>query len=403
MQFDPVRIAVVGCGYVATSYAETLIHHPELKLVAVCDCVRQRAQVFANRWPADVYDDVVSLLAKSDAELILNLTNPRDHLQVSKSCLEAGRHVYSEKPLAMSAEDAKALTDLASSRNLQLMTAPCSALSETATTLYDVVNQGLVGKVRLVIANFDDGMIAPREKPWNWRNSLGSPWPAKDEFEVGCTYEHAGYVLTWLARMFGSATSVTSFASCQIPDKGIHTEGLAPDFTVGCIEYPHGVVARVTCSLVAPFDKSITIIGDDGILRVANVRHERCPIYLRRYERGRLQAAIENRINKLWMATGRPPLNSGWLGWRRVPYTQQPPSWLKSGHKLVDFLRGPADMARTIRSGQSPSLPPGLGWHITEIIEALQHPSAGSNHTKIHSSLMSPDLPKLGLRPPCNE
>lgn len=393
MQFDPVRIGVVGCGYVATSYAETLIHHPELELVAVCDRVRRRAQDFANRWPADIYDDVAELLAKSNAELILNLTNPRDHFEVSKSCLEAGLHVYSEKPLAMTAEDAKTLTYLASSRNLQLMTAPCSVLSETATTLCDVVNQGLVGKVRLVIANFDDGMIAPREKPWNWRNSLGCPWPAKDEFEVGCTYEHAGYVLTWLARIFGAATSVTSFASCQIPDKGIRTEGLAPDFTVGCIDYPNGIVARVTCSLVAPLDKSITIIGDQGILRVSNVRHERCPVYLRRYERSRLQAAVENRINKLWMVMGRPPLTSGWLGWRRVSYTQYPPSWLKTGQKLVDFLRGPADMARTIRLGQSPSLPPELGWHITEIIEALQFPPPGSNFTKIYSRLSSTDVP----------
>jgi predicted dehydrogenase len=136
--------------------------------------------------------------------------------------------------------------------------------------------------VRLVFGNFDDGMIAPALSPWNWRNASGIPWPAKDEFEVGCTYEHAGYLLTWLAAFFGPALAVTSFASCQIPDKGIQVDCMAPDFTVGCIEYSEGVVARITCSLVAPKDRSLTIIGDQGILSVADVRDDLCPVYLQR-------------------------------------------------------------------------------------------------------------------------
>ena len=67
---------------------------------------------------------------------------------------------------------------------------------------------------------------------------------ANDEFEVGCTYEHAGYILTWLGRIFwsGSARHVVRFDAAF--DKGVPADGMAPDFSVGCIEYAERVVAR---------------------------------------------------------------------------------------------------------------------------------------------------------------
>src|SRR5262249_56593049 len=132
----------------------------------------------------------------------------------------------------------------------------------------------------------------------------------KDEFEVGCTYIHAGYVLTWLAAFFGPAKTVTSFSSCQIPDKGIPVDKMAPDFSVGCIEYGNGIVARVTCGLVAPLDKSLTIIGETGIIYTSTVRNEPNPVYVQHIPpRGRL-ASIERRINRV----------PGW-GRSRLPLT----------------------------------------------------------------------------------
>jgi hypothetical protein len=100
--------------------------------------------------------------------------------------------------------------------------------------------------------------------PTRWRSASGAPWPAKDEFETGCTYEHAAYVLSWLAAFFGPAQRVTAYASCRIGDKGIPVDAMARDFSVGCIEYKDDVVARVTFSTVAPIDKSIMIIGEHG-------------------------------------------------------------------------------------------------------------------------------------------
>ncbi len=91
------------------------------------------------------------------------------------------------------------------------------------------------------------------------------PWPYKDEFEVGCTLEHAGYYLGWLAAWFGPAVTVTSFASVQVPDKvpGETFAVTSPDFSVACIQFASGVVARLTCSILAPHDHSLKVVGDE--------------------------------------------------------------------------------------------------------------------------------------------
>jgi predicted dehydrogenase len=385
-----MNIAVIGCGYVAESYAKTLGNYPELKLVGAYDRNDRNLQSFCNRWSAQRYASFDGLLDDRSVELILNLTNPRSHYKLTKRCIEAGKHVYSEKPLAMDAASARELVELAKENNVYLASAPCSLLSETAQTVLKALRECAIGQVRLVYANFDDGMIAPQLSPWLWQNESGVPWPAKDEFEVGCTYEHAGYILTWLAAFFGPAIKVTSFASCLIPNKGIAVDAMAPDFTVGCIEYADRVVARVTCGLVAPKDKSLTIIGDDGILSVSNVRNDVCPVYVRSIPANRLRAAIERRVNK-WrqLLDGR---DEEWHIWTRYPMARKPPPRLLGGDKPVDFCRGPAEMADAIRDNRPCRLSPELGWHITELIERLQFPEKFDSRREINSTF-EPILP----------
>lgn len=371
-----MNIAIIGCGYVAEFYGKTLGNYPELRLVGAYDKDQRNLDGFARRWPVRKYANFEELTADSGVDLVLNLTNPRNHFEITRRCLEAGKHVYSEKPLAMNTPDARSLVAIAELKRLYLASAPCSALSETAQTLWKAIREGVVGKVRLVYANFDDGMIAPAMSPWTWLNESGVPWPAKDEFEVGCTYEHAGYVLTWLAAFFGPALSVTSFASCRIPDKGVPVEGMAPDFTVGCIEYANGVVARVTCGLVAPRDKSITVVGDDGVLFVGNVRHDSGPVIVRGSKLARWQSGIARRTQWLqrWLET-----RIAWPGpeamfQRRYPLARTHRGRLAGPGKPVDFMRGPAEMAAAIREQRPCRLSAQLGAHIVEIVEALQYP-----------------------------
>jgi predicted dehydrogenase len=387
-----MRIAIVGCGYIAASYANALPHHPELELVGAWDIDAQRLDAFVKRYGGRAFASEAKCLENGRVDTIANLTNPRVHHAITSAALRAGKHVWSEKPLAMNGAEAKSLVDLARERGLMLASAPCSALSETAETVRAALQAGVVGRPRLVYANFDDGMIAPRLSPWNWRNEVGAAWPARDEFEVGCTYEHAGYLLTWLASFFGPVRRVTSFAACLLPDKGIAVSSMAPDFTTGCLEYDDGVVARLTCSLVAPEDKSLTIIGDLGALRVDNVRHERCPVRYRTWTLPRIGAAIERRVNALCLSMGLTALREGWTSWRSFPYVAPPPRWL-AGRKPVDFLRGLSEMAAALRERRACRLPAELGWHVAEIIDALQSPAGGSEGRVIESR-----FPPIGSR-----
>ena len=385
-----INISVIGCGFVADLYAQTLKHHNELALIGAYDTNARNLASFCTRWKAVPYNSLTHVLNDASVPLVLNLTNPRSHYDVTKRCLEAGKHVYSEKPLAMSSEQAMELVAIAERAGLYLGAAPCSLLSETAQTVWKALKDGDIGRPRLVYAEFEDGMIAPTLAPWNWRNECGVAWPAKDEFEVGCTYEHAGYVLTWLAAFFGPAKTVTSFASCQLPDKGIPVDVIVPDFSVGCIEYAEGVVVRVTCGLVAPRDKSFTIVGDAGVVWTNNVRDDAGPVFVKRIPPTRVQAAIESRVNRLrnclagWFQL--PCLVNDWHFATKYPFARKPTNLVLSGIKPVDFCRGPSEMAEAIEQRRPCRLSSRLALHITEIVECFQYPDRYGGKRKLEST-----------------
>ncbi len=379
----PFQIAFLGCGYVSEFYAKTLSNYPQLQLRGVYDANPDHMKRFLERWPTREYPSFEKLLDDEGLSLVVNLTNPRVHFETTRRCLDAGKHVYSEKPLAMTTGEAKQLVDLAAQRKIRLAAAPCSLLSETAQTLAKAVRSGVIGKPRLVYASFDDGMIAPHTQPWLWRNDLGIHWPAKDEFEVGCTFEHAGYLLTWLAAIFGPVRRVTSFASTQILDKGLPVTSMAPDFTVGCLEYDDGVVARVTCGLVAPKDKSMTIVGDLGLLHVQDVRQDAGTVRLRLYNSPSFMQRVVKRLSRVLPL---PISGEEWVFQKSIPLLRQPTGKFVSKSKAVDFCRGLADMVAAMSENRPQRLSAELALHITELVEALQHPERFSLPMKPNST-----------------
>ncbi len=363
------------------SYLLTLANHSSISLVGCHDLDPDRSEKFAAFAGIRNFRSLDEMLAESSLDAVINLTNPRSHFETTQACLEAGKHVYSEKPLGMSLMEAQELAAIAKRKGVLLATAPCSALSPSAQTLGWAIQEGVIGRVRLVYANFDDGMIAPYMEPWRWTNGLGVPWPAKDEFEVGCTFEHAGYFLTWLCLFFGSARIVTSFSGCIIPEKGIPVEGMAPDFTSGVIEFESGVAARVTCGLVAPLDKSMTVVGDEGILFVRNLRDDLGDVWhIPRDLRGN-SARIRNVLEKLRGSLGSflPKEMLEWIkfdGRRRIPLIEKgSPVPGNPEHKRADFLRGPAELAAAVAEKRPCRLSAELGVHMVEIINALQYPN----------------------------
>ena len=154
-----MNLAIIGCGFVADYYLETLPVHPELKLLGVTDRDPDRVARFSAFHSVPSYGSLEELLGDNRVELVLNLTNPESHYMITKACLESGKHVYSEKPLAMEIAEARSLVEIAEARGQRLSSAPCNLLGETAPTVWKALRQRQVGTVRLVYAEIDDGMV----------------------------------------------------------------------------------------------------------------------------------------------------------------------------------------------------------------------------------------------------
>lgn len=346
-----MRIAIVGCGFVADYYMKTLPAHRHLELVGVTDHNQERAAAFAAFHAVPRYSSLAELLADQRVELVVNLTNPRSHYAVTRACLEAGKHVYSEKPLAMDLRQAHELVELAERRGLQLSSAPCSLLGETAQTIWRALRHSAVGKVRVVYAEMDEGLV--HQMPFKaWKSESGAPWPYKDEFEVGTIIEHAGYVVTWLPAFFGPVASITGVSECLIPEKsGVQTT--APDFSVAIVRFASGVVARLTFTLIAPHDHSLTIVGDKGVLSTKDTWFYNSPVYLRR--------SINIKRRHLWLPR------------RKIPLVGKRQRYKYRGTQQMDFARGVADMATAICEGHPPRLSARYCLHANEIVLAISN------------------------------
>lgn len=372
-----MNCAILGCGYVADFYMATRAQHPELNITSAFDIDQERLLAFSSFHKLRGYLSFDELLNDPAIDLVLNLTNPRSHYETTKACLNAGKHVYSEKPLAMDSQHAFELANLAQAKSLALSSAPCSLLSETAQTLWKGVHDGVTGPVRLVYATFDDGMIH-RHHFRRWKSSTGAPWPAQDEFEVGCTYEHAAYVLSWLVAIFGPVRRINAYASTRILDKGVQVGDMAPDFTVGCLEFDNDVVARVTCSVVAPLDKSIQIIGERGTLYTKFVRNDASPVYFEPATPNRFVQGAISRLShyavQLEQFFKLPYSASGLKFERKYPYAIPPRFAYSGSNKPVDFLRGPAELVNAVAEQRPCRLSAELGAHLVEVIETLQFP-----------------------------
>lgn len=365
-----MKIAIVGCGFVADYYMLTLANHPELELVGVYDRAPEALHRFSRHFGVRAFDSLAALLAEPGVELVLNLTNPASHHAVSKAALESGHHVYSEKPLAMSTEDAAELAALARERGLEIAAAPCSYLSNAAATVRGAIGNGALGEVKLVYAEMEDSMVF-RENHRGWTSPSGAPWPAEDEFAVGATLEHAGYFLTWLCAFFGPVAQMTAFATRLFDDKGTGQppSELANDLSVTCLTFRSGVVARLTCGLAMPRDRSLHIVGTEGVLTLTDGWDNQSPVHLRTAQghwasRPKIAGKVLQRLER-----GLPLRH--WFG-RRLPVAKSK-AQVPGTSSRMDFALGPADLARSIAARRRHPYGGDFALHVTELALVAQH------------------------------
>ena len=357
-----VGIAFIGVGYVADLYMATLANWTgHLDLRGVFDRNPERQEVFASHYGVPTYPSMDALLADESVKIVVNLTNPDQHYTVSRQALEAGRHVYSEKPLALELGEAEDLVALAEAKGLHIVSAPSSVLGEAAQTLWQAVRSQVRGRPRLVYCEMDDGLVH-RLGYQSWRTKSGAQWPAEDEFRTGCTLEHAGYALTWLVAMFGPVRRVVTTAHCLFPDKGPDTpeHHTTPDYTCACLDFDDGVTARLTNSIIAPHNHNFRIFCEEGTLEIGETWDFGSPVRSIPVASTRLRRQAQKII--------------GWDGGRRLPPIRRRNISSASRGYPMDFALGIAEVADSLQSGRNPRLAGAFSLHISEISLAIQHP-----------------------------
>nr|WP_277347832.1 Gfo/Idh/MocA family oxidoreductase [Salipiger mangrovisoli] len=345
---------MLGCGFVADLYLRSLQAMPGISVHSVHDRDMDRLSRFCAHWQLRAEPELGAFLGGLPKGcVVLNLTNPAAHYTLNKALLEAGHHVYCEKPLALDLGQAKELCALAAARGLLLASAPCSVLGEAAQTLGHALRSGTAGPPRAIYAELDDGFI-PQAPYAKWHSESGAPWPHEDEFRTGCTLEHAGYYLTWLISWFGTVRKVVAASAEVLPDKA-GLGGVAPDLSVATLFFENGPVTRLTCSIVASHGHGIRIFGDRGVLscdaswdNAAKVRFAQ-----RRALRRRL---VENPFP------------------RRIRLPQPThPKVKRWGAAAMNFMLGPAEMLDALRENRPCRLSAEFALHLTEVTLAIQN------------------------------
>ncbi len=399
------KIGVIGCGYVFDHYMTTLERHPGIAIAGVTDRDRGRAEQAGTYYGLKVFPDNASLLSDPEIAIVANFTSIESHHDVTRAALDAGKHVYSEKPFTTTMEDARELVELAARKDLRVSCAPSNALSPAVQTLWKAVTDGVVGDVRLVYAEFDDNPVYLLS-PERWVSRSGAPWPYLHEYEMGCTWEHAGYHLTWMCALFGPVRRVTSFSSVTLPDKT--DQPLAPpdtpDFSVAALEFENGVVGRLTCSIAAPTDHRMRIIGNRGVLEADTYRDYTCPVRLEPFRPFTLKARNlrmvrdSSLLQGLFGVGGRvlPLAESAAPGSREIhrPKGSVLARWKARQRGQQDKCLGLAELADALVTGRPHFPAPDFTLHLTELTLAIQGAGPGGGSHDMTTRFAPPTLPE---------
>ena len=282
------RIGIIGCGNIAPVYVRTLAELPWVDVAAFADGAPERAEAFASDHVRIVGPDragkavtVEALLADPSIDAVVNLTPAHVHALVSKQIIEAGKAVFSEKPLAVTFDEGRSLLDLATSRNLRFGCAPDTFLGAGLQTAREAIDRGMIGEP--ISANAF--MLGFGPEWWHPNPEIFYGPGAGPLFDMG------PYYLTALTHLLGPAKSVYGSAKIGIEDRVIHAKGrvgdvvkaTTPTHVSSIIEYGSGASA----TLVTSFDvkasryRNIEIYGTEATLSVPDPNTFGGPVQLR--------------------------------------------------------------------------------------------------------------------------
>ncbi len=352
MNPESMNVAIVGCGNIAGPYSKDMKRYPELKLIGFSDLEPARAAAFASQHGGTAYQSLEALLADPVVEVVVNLTIFEAHYAVVKQALLAGKHVYSEKPLALKYAEAKELVELAAARGLRLACAPITFLGEAQQSAMARIRDGLIGDVRVVYAEVNHGRI----ESWH-------PNPAPF-YAVGPMLDVGVYPLALTTALFGPVQRLTTFARTLKPERttkaGESFTVTAPDFYVVHLEFPGGLLMRLTANFYVSGStrqgEGLEFHGDLGSLHLDS-----------------------------WF-NADSKLSHAAFGEAYQPVALRQPAEVS-----LDWARGLHDFVVAIRDGRASRVTGEHAAHVVEILEATGESARTGQSVNLTSSFTRPE------------
>lgn len=167
------RVAVIGCGSVSTQYLPHLSKSQYVELVSTCDIIPERAVAAANKYSIpNNYPSIEKMLAGAPFDLMVNLTNMQEHGRLNKIALQAGKNVWSEKPMATTYKEGKELLDLAKQKGIRIWGAPAVVMSPQFAFMSKAIQEGKLGRVSAAHAHY--GHLGPHWSAFFYEKNGGS-------------------------------------------------------------------------------------------------------------------------------------------------------------------------------------------------------------------------------------
>jgi predicted dehydrogenase len=356
-----MKIGVIGCGNISSQYLDRCRAFPVLEVAGCADLDVTRARAQAEKFGVPRACGVDELLADGEIELVVNLTVPAVHAEVALRAIESGKHVYGEKPLAVTPAEGRAVLSAAAARGVRVGNAPDTFLGTGHQTVRHVIDSGRIGRpVAAVCLLLCAGHEHWHPDPAFYYKPGGGPM-----FDMG------PYYLTALINLFGPMKRVCGMAGILRPDRTITSKPRfgtpikveTEDHVAGHIEFTSGAIATIVTTFAArhaAYDGKhpIQVFGTDGTLQVPDPNGFEGTVLLRTTE----------------MA-----------GWEEVAPTHRYPN----GRGL-----GVADMAHAILNGRDHR---ASGGQAMAVLDAMQGFLTSSHEGRYHD--MAVDYHKPAMMP----
>lgn len=389
---ERTRVAMIGVGAISGIYLQNITKvFRELDLVGVCDLIPERAEKGAAyvkeqieagapvRQPK-IYSDMYEAFQDPEVEVILNLTRPHEHYEVTRQALLHGKHVYSEKPLGVDMEEAQQLIALAEEKNLRLGGAPDTFMGAGIQTARRLIDDGMIGDV----VGASCAMVCHGHETWH-------PDP---EFYYkrggGPMLDMGPYYVTALVQLLGEAKGVMGMTKTTFPHRTItsephHGEDIAVDvdtYLSGNILFSNGAIAQIFTTFDVYYTQQarFEVYGTKGTLVVPDPNTFGGPVMLLRPED---QAAAP----KTDPALAKKSVPQFYNGYKEMP--------LLYDYNENSRALGLADMCKALRTGRDHRANYQQQRHVLEIMTSFSKSSETGAFVPL-TSHYTRTAPKIG-------